>query len=194
MNVKPHGPGDRQQLQSRIRKQHNAKQRDRYRAVLLALDGQPTKAIMGTLARSKNFVQRWVYAYRDGEIDAIAPKSPPGRPRKLPAQEQRRFKERFLAGPTEEDGVCTLRAKDAKRILEKEFGVRYTLPGVYDLLHSLNLSCLQPRPRHRKNDPQQMQQWVQRAPLLSKQCAKSIRTSELKSGLPTRRELVSKGH
>lgn len=188
MNVKPHGPEGRQQLQARIQKELNAKQRDRYRAVLLALDGQATETIRGTLARSKNFVQRWVYAYRDGGLDAIAPKPPPGRPPKLPAQEQQRFKERFLAGPTEKDAVCTLRARDAKRILADEFGVHYTLPGVYDLLHSLNLSCLQPRPRHRKNDPQQMRQWVEQAPLLSKRCDRSTRTSELKCGLRMRQE------
>jgi len=117
MNVNAHRPEDRQQLLLRIQKETNAKQRDRYRAVLLALDGQLTEAIMSILCRSKNFVQRWVYAYRDGGIDAIGPKSPSGHPSKLSAQQQSRFKERFLAGPTQEDGVCSLRAKDAVRIL-----------------------------------------------------------------------------
>ncbi|MBL8962485.1 MAG: winged helix-turn-helix domain-containing protein [Phycisphaeraceae bacterium] len=50
-------------------------------------------------------------------------------------------------------GVCTLRAKDAQRILLDEFGVRYELKGVYDLMHRLRLSCLKPRPRHEKSDP-----------------------------------------
>jgi hypothetical protein len=45
--------------------------------------------------------------------------------------------------------------------------VAYTLQGVYDLLERLHLSCLVPRPRHRKNEPQVMRQWVERAPLLS---------------------------
>lgn len=57
---------------------------------------------------------------------------------------------------------------NALRILEKEFGVHYTLDGVYDLLHRLKLSCLVPRPRHRKNDPQVMRQWLEDAPLLSR--------------------------
>lgn len=178
MNVSAHHPEDHQQLLLRIQKEANAKQRDRYRAVLLALDGQFTETIMSILCRSKNFVQRWVYAYRDGSIDAICPKPPTGRPPKLPAQAQQRFKERFLAGPTQKDEVCTLRAKDAIRILEKEFGVHYTLPGVYDLLHSLNLSCLQPRPRHRKNDHKKMQKWLKDAPLLSARCNKTILESK----------------
>jgi transposase len=74
----------------------------------------------------------------------------------------------MLAGPTERDGgVCTLRGRDAVRILQQEFGVSYSLEGVYDLLERLNLSCLKPRPRHRKNDPQAMKTWLERAPFLS---------------------------
>jgi transposase len=174
MKIKAHHLEDRQQLLSRIQKETNAKQRDRYRAVLLALDGQLTETIRSILSRSKNFVQRWVYAYRDSGIDAICPKPPTGRPPKLSPQEQGRFKERFLAGPKMEDGVCSLRGKDAVRILAEEFGVHYTLPGVYDLLHSLNLSCLMPRPRHRKNVLKQMRKWLKDAPLLSKRCDKTI--------------------
>ncbi|MFN0134366.1 MAG: winged helix-turn-helix domain-containing protein, partial [Phycisphaerales bacterium] len=56
------------------------------------------------------------------------------------------------AGPTDADGVCTLRGKDVRRILEHEFGVKYTLDGVYPLLHRLGCSCLAPRPRHEKQD------------------------------------------
>jgi len=75
----------------------------------------------------------------------------------------------MLGGVSAADGgVCTLRGADARRILAQEFGVRYTLDGVYELLHRLRLSCLVPRPRHRKNDPQVMQQWLDSAPLLSK--------------------------
>lgn len=74
----------------------------------------------------------------------------------------------MLGGPVQADGVCTLRGVDAKAILEKEFGVRYSLDGVYDLLHRLKLSCLVPRPRHRKNDPEAMRRWLEEAPLLSR--------------------------
>ena len=57
---------------------------------------------------------------------------------------------------------------DARRIIEGEFGVKYSLPGVYVLLHRLGLSSLVPRPRHKKNDPEKMRQWLEEAPLLSK--------------------------
>ena len=46
--------------------------------------------------------------------------------------------------------------------------MRYTLDGVYDLLHRLRLSCLAPRPRHRKNDPAAVAAFADdRAPLSS---------------------------
>jgi transposase len=168
MKVKAHHAKDLQQLRDISRKHLDAKQRDRYRAVLLGLQGQPTKTIMHILDRSKNFVQRWVYAYRDGGIDAICPRRQSGRPRKLSEFEEVQLRERMLAGPKSQDAVCSLRGKDARRILDSEFGVQYSLAGVYVLLHRLGLSSLVPRPRHTKNDPQKMRQWLQEAPLLSK--------------------------
>jgi transposase len=62
--------------------------------------------------------------------------------------------------------VCALRGEDARRILAREFGAEMTLDGVYALMRRLNLSCLKPRPRHRKNDPQEAADWLGRAPLL----------------------------
>jgi transposase len=145
-----------------------AVQRDRLRAARLALDGREASEIAATLGRSRRFVQEWAYAYRDGGVEAIRPGKSSGRPTKLPREREQAFRARMLAGVTEADGgVCSLRGVDAVKILEAEFGARYTLDGVYDLLHRLKLSCLVPRPRHRKNDPQVMRQWLEDAPLLS---------------------------
>lgn len=193
MDVTLHRPEDLGQLQQRSRRERDAKQRDRYRAILLALEGQQAPAIARTLGRSRRFVQEWVYRYRDHGLEAIAPKPQTGRPPKLPTTKEQPFKERFLAEPTEADGVCTLRAKEAQRILQQEFAVEYTLPGVYDLLRRLGLSCLMPRPRHRKNDPEKMQQWLEEAPLLSRRSPKRIPSRGSRSGAKTRRGLANKG-
>lgn len=168
MHIPLRDPADLDELDRRIATERGAVQRDRYRAVRLALDGRKTLDIVARLDRSRDFVQTWGYAYRDGGIDAIRPKPQPGRPPKLPIEQQRQFIERFKQGPGEDDAVCTLRGKDAQRILEEAHGVRYSLRGVYDLLHRHNLSCLKPRPRHRKNDPQAMSEFLDRAPFLSR--------------------------
>ena len=192
MQIRPHHPDDLERLRQRSRQQRDAKQRDRYRAIVLAIEGRSAPEIGQILARSRRFVQLWVYAYRDQGLDAIAPKRQSGCPSKLPVAQQQSFKDRLLAGPTETDGVCTLRAKDIRRILQNEFGVEYSLAGVYDLLHRLGFSCLAPRPRHRKNDPARMQQWVEQAPLLSRPRPSNIPASPSRSGSRTKPGSASK--
>jgi transposase len=169
MKVMIRREGDLERLDELIAREKVAVQRDRLRAVRLALDGREASEIAATLGRSRRFVQEWAYAYRDGGVEAIEPGKSSGRPTKLPRDKEQAFRARMLGGATEADGgVCSLRGVDALKILEAEFGARYTLDGVYDLLHRLKLSCLVPRPRHRKNDPQVMRQWLEDAPLLSK--------------------------
>ena len=169
MKVTVRREGHRVRLDELIAREKVAVQRDRLRAARLALDGEEALQIAATLGRSRRFVQEWAYAYRDGGVEAIRPGKSSGRPTKLPRDKEKAFRARMLGGVTGADGgVCSLRGVDAVRILEAEFGARYTLDGVYDLLHRLKLSCLVPRPRHRKNDPQVMRQWLEDAPLLSR--------------------------
>jgi transposase len=192
MDVALHRPEDAAALHERIGRENNAKQRDRLRVVQLAVAGEPCPTIMRMLGRSRGFVQRWAYAYRDGGLDAMAVKPQPGRPPILPAEQHAAFRQRVLEGPTDQDGVCTLRGRDFQRILAEEFGVRYSLNGVYDLLHRLNLSVLLPRPQHRKSDPEAQQQWVDRAPFLSVSSSGNIPTRSSPSGSRTRRGLDSR--
>ena len=64
------------------------------------------------------------------------------------------MKQRLDAPPRPEDGVCTLRGLDVRRILEQEFGVLMSLQAVYDLLHRLGYSSLMPRPQHEDANPE----------------------------------------
>lgn len=167
MHLPLHRLEDLKELDRRIAGERLAVQRDRLRAVRLALDGLETQRIAAMLGRGRTFVQTWAYAYRDGGIEAIGAKPQPGRPPKLPLEQQQQFIERFKHGPGEDQAVCTLRGKDAQRILQEYYGVNYSLRGVYELLHRHQLSCLKPRPRHRKNDPEAMASFLEDAPLLS---------------------------
>lgn len=193
MQIDEREAGDHQRLTERMRREGDAEQRDRYRAALLAIEGRETKAIMATLARSRGFVQRWAYAYRDGGIEALGAARRGGSKPKLDPAAQAAFIERFKAGPTDADGgLCTLRGKDAVRILAEEFGKPYSLNGAYKLLHRNGLECLRPRPRHRKNDPGAMRRWLEDAPLLSGASAKPTPASGSRSGSRTRRGSDSK--
>ena len=166
MTVTPREAGDRLFLEDRARGEADARQRDRYRAVLLAMDGLEGDEIAARVGRSPRFVDEWVGRYRRGGPAALRPKKQPGRRPKLTPQQEGQLKARLDAGPRDSDGVCALRGRDVCRIIEQEFGVVHTLGGIYDVLRRLGYSSLVPRPRHRKNDPAAMQKFEAGAPLL----------------------------
>jgi transposase len=182
VDIQERAAGDREQLRRLIREEADAAQRDRYRAVALAIDGRLTDEIMEMLDRSRGFVQRWVYAYRDRGLDLIATKKPPGKKAKLSGEQCEKLQARLLAGPTEEDNVCEFRGRDIQHLLEHEFGVKYSLNGVYNLLHRLGFSWLAPRPRHRHADPEAQEAFKASAPLLSTTSGKNAPTRRSRSG------------
>jgi transposase len=180
MNISLHQQADLDELRKRIRQETNAKQRDRWRAVLLALEGSTTAGIIGKLGRSKNFVQRWAYVYRDHGLQRVRPKKQPGQPQRLAVDQQQAFLDRI----TDTDEI--LRGRDLVEILDKEFGAVYSLSGAYELLHRLGYEPLRPRPVNPKKDPEDEQAWKRSAPLLSRRCERSTRTSRSKSGSKTK--------
>jgi len=120
----------------------------RVQAIVLAKHGDTAARIAHGLGFSRRAVQTWVAAYNRGGLEALADRPHPGRLPILPQDQEARFLERLDALPRPEDGVCTLRGVDIRRILEREFAARYSLDGVYKLLHRLDYSSLMPRPQH----------------------------------------------
>jgi transposase len=166
MQVRERDAGDVAELTRRASLERDALRRDRCRAVLMSIAGDEAVDIAKALGRARRSVQDWAYAYRDGGIDAIQPARRKGREPKLPREREAELAARLDGGPRPSDGVCTLRGRDVVSILEREFGVRYSLGGAYDLLHRLGYSCLTPRPLHEKSDPAAIEQFKTDAPLL----------------------------
>jgi transposase len=126
----------------------------RVQAVLLAKRGWTAANIAQSLSCSLRAVKNWVAQYNRGGIEALRERSRTGRPRSLDPVHYPRLKQRLDAPPTPEDGVCTLRAADVRRILQREFGVLMGRQAVYDLLHRLGYSSLMPRPHHENANPE----------------------------------------
>lgn len=145
-----------EQIRARADAEPDKRRFVRLRAVALAMLGRTAVQIAEALGCSPRAVQAWVARYNDGGPDDMGDRPRPGQPSHLPEAMVERFRARIDAGPTSDDGACTLRAKEVRTILEAEFGVAYSLSGVYALLHRLGYSCLDPRPRHRKSDPEVM--------------------------------------
>ena len=137
----------------------NAKQRDRYRVVLIAgrgLGDEPElerEQIAAAVGRSRQFVDQWVGRYRRGGIDALVPKRQPGAARRLSTEQEAQLCVMLESGPTPEEGIAAYNGPILRERIEQRFGKAYSLAGVYKLLHRLGYNDLMPRPHHPDTDP-----------------------------------------
>jgi transposase len=120
----------------------------RFQAVILAQQGRSAPEIARTLGCSRRAVQSWIARYNRGGVQALHERPHTGRPARLTGPDLQRFQQRLDDGPRPEDGTCTLRGPEIRRILEQEFGVILGRQATYDLLHRLGFSDLMPRPQH----------------------------------------------
>lgn len=168
MQIAERTSGDVERLRELARREKHAEQKDRYLVAAHAIENFRTGQIQRMLARSRGFVQRWAYAYRDGGIGALKDKPRGGSVGKITGQNLARLKDRLDAGPTPADRVCTLRGRDLQRIAREELNAQVSLSCVYRTLARMNYSCLAPRPRHEKQDPAAQEKFKKEsAPLLS---------------------------
>jgi transposase len=191
MKVEPHH--DVESLKALTRQQEGRRVWKRHQAVVLALQGKAAAEIAGALDCGARTVQAWVARYNAGGVAALSERPRPGRPTTLPRDQEVRLRQRLDAPPRPEDGTCALHGPDIRRILEAEFGVLYTLQGVYDLLHRLGYSSLMPRPRHKGSDPEAQEAFKKGLPGGSPPSPRPTRSSGSRSGSRTRRGSVSRG-
>jgi transposase len=146
-----------------IEKAKRPRLRQRLRIIALALDGLTAEQVAERTKSSRRRVQEWVARWNRKGVAGLADQS--GRGPKLPldAAQQAQLKQRLDAGPRTEDGVCTLRGEDVRRILHEEFGVGRSLAAVYYLLHRLGYASLAPRPQHRRTDPARQDRFLKKS-------------------------------
>lgn len=184
MNVEPRHTIE--ELERFARKETSARVATRLRGVILAMRGREAEVIAQTLGRSRRAVQEWVRWYNEEGLEALRDAPRPGQPKKLTPEQEAQLAAWLERGPDPESGVCALRGPEVRREIEARFGVKYSVPGVYWLLHRLGYSALRPRPLHRKADAAAQEQFKKDAPLLSRSSAKSTRARSSRSGTRTR--------
>ena len=148
------------ELQSRQRAEKDAYVARNLQIVVLALQGWTAPAIAMAVGLTRRVVQERVYAYNEHGLAALQEqRGAPAQPLLSPAEETT-FRRRVEAGPVPKDEVCSLRGKNFQRILAEEFGKCRQLSTIYNLLHKLGYSCLQPRPRHQQADPSKQRAFI----------------------------------
>ena len=151
MRVDPHYTAD--ELAELARTEGRPAVARRLGAIRLAVLGDTALDIAEDLGSSERAVRGWVARYNAGGPAALIGRPGRGRRGPLDAAGQEKLKARLRVGATPDDGVCTLRGQDVRRILKDEFGVVRSLAATYDLLHRLGFEPLRPRPRHPKASP-----------------------------------------
>ena len=128
--------------------------------VLWGLQGQTAKQIAGRLDRKIRWVQTKAASFRDNGINGLFDLPRPGQPKKLPEEMNERFCSRIRKGPQPRDKVSIFQGKYIQKILLEEFGCKYSVSGIYKLLHRLRFSWVTSRPIHEKNNPEIMKTWL----------------------------------
>ena len=132
-------------------------------------------------------LRHWVHRYNAQGVKGLQDRPRSGQPPKLKQEQVAAFRVRLEAEPRPADGVCALRAKHLQGILHREFGAEYTMAGTYFLLHRLGYSCLVPRPRHPKSDPQKQEEFKKNFQRVWRKSKPPIRGNAWKSGDKTKR-------
>lgn len=160
---------DPQRLKERIANTNHAKQRDRYRVVLLAGEGSDPhreltrEQIAAIVGRSRQFVDQWVGRYRKRGLAGLIPFRPKGRPTKLRLTEQQELCRMLDNGPSAEEGIAAYNGPILREKIEKHFNKIYTLDAVYKLLHRLGYNDLMPRPHHPDTDPEVLERFKKKS-------------------------------
>lgn len=184
MHVEAHHTADR--LADLARAEPRARVARRLAAVRLALLGSTAAQVAEHALLSERPVRTWVARYNAGSVAALADRAGRGRTPPLTDDQEQRLKGRLRAGPTDADGVCTLRGEDVRRILKAEFGLTRSLQAVYDLLHRLGFEPLRPRPRHPKTDPAAVAAFKNASPTASPRPSPPAPAGESRCGSRTR--------
>jgi transposase len=109
---------------------------------------------MDITGASRRTVQQWIARYNRGGIEELLDKPRSGRPALLSTKRAKQLARRIEAGPKDADEVSVFTGPAVVDLVEREFGVLYSLRGIERLLSRLGFSYLSPRPRHKKTDPQ----------------------------------------
>jgi len=191
MNVEPHDSIE--ELHTLVRTETNARLARRIQGVWLARRGLTCPEIMTATAAKRRTVQQWIARYNRGGIEELTDKPRCGAPRKLPAPVEQRVLQRIGSGPQPGEEVSVLNGPAIRDIIEREFGVLYSLTGLYDWLHRMGFSYLAPRGRHEKADSQAQEAFKKTSPQGWLKSLPTIPASESKSTSRTKRGSAGKG-
>ena len=182
------------ELAAASRREKRSVNQIRIRAVLSVAQGNHVPVVARSMSVAERAVRNWVHRYNRGGLVGLQDRRK-GRQCRLSDSQLEEIRKRLREGARPEDGVCSLRGHDIRRVLEKEFHVRYCRSSVYYLLHhQVGMSYLKPRPLHRKTDPGAQAALKKTSEKSCRKSRKRIRAAGSKSGSRMKAGSASKVH
>ena len=155
---------DRGEIKRLMRKAKDVVMYRKLHAVLLHMKGFQNTKIAEIVEVDRKTVGRYVIQYKSGGVENLVPKKPPGRPSLLDKSQEQEVYITISSNTPEEvgfDGIKNWTAKIASEWVFREFGVRYSINGMLDLFHRLNLSCTRPTYVLAKAGPEKQKQFIE---------------------------------
>lgn len=131
--------------------ERHARRLIRLRIVILAMQERTAPEIAAALGISRRAAQNWVYRYNAAGLEGLRDRRGGAYRRRL-SDAQQQLLDAHVRAEAMNPRAGYRRAEGIRRWIEREFGVVYTLPGVYAVLRRLGYRWLMPRPRHHKAD------------------------------------------
>lgn len=136
-------------ISSLIQATSNARKRTRLLAISHFIDGKSRTRIAQYLKVSRGSVNRWVSAYLANGLDGLVEQQHTGRPSRISEKQLSQLKKYVSDNAIKPDGG-RLQGSDIIEYLQQEFGLSYSLSGVYKLLRKLDLVWITTRSKHPK--------------------------------------------
>ena len=123
-------------------------------AIIAILEGENRTNAAARYQMSIDTLRFWVNRFNEFGIDGLYNQKPPGRPPKLNPDQQSKFFKAIEAGPElETDGIVRWRLYDMTKMILDNFDIHLTEAAVWYILKNKKFSVKAPRPRHPKQDP-----------------------------------------
>jgi transposase len=185
-------PGE---LRLRARREKNGRAAARMIAIANALEGM-TRAEAARLAgMERQALRDAVVRYNAEGVDGLHDRPRCGPGEKLDEGQQAALMALILAGPElQRDGTGVWRLKDLVALVERRFGVRYSVSGLFDLLRRLGVSWMSARLQHPRADVKAQQAFKKSLPIPAGRSPRCIpRRSTSRSGSPMKAASARRG-
>jgi transposase len=145
---------------------NNGEQVRRLLAIALVLEGYSRSQAAEQSGMDRQTLCDWVHHYNDSGIDGLVSRESSGRRPSLTESQREELKELVIAGPDPDiHGVVRWRCVDLQAEVVRRFHVKVDTSTIAKWLRQLDLTRLQPRPRHPRQDPQAQETFKKTSPI-----------------------------